>query len=103
LTKTRTPILILKFDHNAVGIAARIGSVIVSAIIIESPIEELQMAVAADRVLIKKICRAKLANPNFQTALGQFCKERKRSSYRLIVFFAQGNDLTHEHSGDIRL
>ena len=52
------------------GIAAGIGGVIVSAIVIDSPIGKLQMAVAAYRVIVEKIHQPHLAHGEFNPLPG---------------------------------
>src|SRR5258708_23610858 len=68
LAEADAPVAVLKFEDCAVGIAACVGGVVVSAVVVDGPVQELQMAVAADRIEVKEVCRAKLAGGKFQPA-----------------------------------
>ena len=51
-------------------IAARIGGVVICAVIIHRPIHELKMAVGSNRVRVKKIGKAQFARVDFEPLVG---------------------------------
>src|SRR5208282_1936106 len=59
VAKDETGLVIL--DEQAVGVAVRIGGVVVGGVIVDGPAEELEMAIGADGVGVEKIHHAEFA------------------------------------------
>src|SRR5689334_4461897 len=59
-----SPRAILILNNDSYGVAARIGCVIVSTVVINSPIQKLQMAVASRRIEIEEIGHTEFAYAN---------------------------------------
>ena len=72
--KTKRPIAVFVISRCANRIAARIGCVVISAVVVDRPIGELKMRVRADGILIEEIHHAELPEADFQPASRQFLK-----------------------------
>ena len=79
LGKAQRPATVIIFDDAAPGVTSRVGSVIVSTVVIHGPVHELEMAVAAHRIEVKEIRQTKLAHAQVQPPYWQSLSERERT------------------------
>src|ERR1700751_561659 len=64
------PPMIVVFEDHAVGVAARVGGVVVGAIVVDGPIEELEVAVVAVGIEIEEIRHGEFSYANFDAPRG---------------------------------
>ena len=102
LAEAGRPGAVVVFRHQPVRVAARVGGVIVGAVVHDGPVHELEMAVAADRVQVEEIHRAHLAQAQFQAPDGNRGGERQRIARGLGRLLAQRNGVVQHHSRDVR-
>ena len=85
LGKAEAPVAIFIIGGRADGVAARVGCVVVGAVVVDGPVGELKVGIRANRIDIKKIHHAELSEADFQPAARQFLKERK--GIALVFYF----------------
>ena len=59
--KAEDPVVVVVFGNDADGVAAGVGRIVVGAVVVDRPVHELVMAVAANVVQIEKIGHAEFA------------------------------------------
>ena len=101
--KTHAPVSILIFNYQAVSIAARVGGVVVGAVVVDGPVRELEMAVAADRVDVEEVRHAELPRADFNVAYWQFCCERKWTTSGVCLFLTDRDDLMDHQTSHVWL
>ena len=89
LGEARRPILVLILQHYARRVAARVRRIIPSAVVVHGPVHELQMAIAAHRVLIEVIRHREFADVHFQPAHWLFGLQGNRSAIDLHHLFTE--------------
>ena len=60
--------MIIVFDDGSIGVAARIGRVVVDSVVIHGPIEKLQMVVAAAGIVIEEIREVEFPDAELDSA-----------------------------------
>jgi len=92
---------IVIFDHGAIGITAGVGRVVVGAVVVHRPIQELEMAVAAPGIGVDKIDHAEFSGSKLNPADGERCGEIELVAVGFRTLTAQRNDLANHQAGDI--
>ena len=77
--EAKSPVAVFVVGGKADGIAASVGGIVPGAVVIDRPVEELEVSVGADGIDIEEIGHAELAEADFQTAARQFVEEREGS------------------------
>src|SRR5271157_4992245 len=80
LSKAQSPLRALIFEDEPPGVTASVSRVVIPSVLVNGPIHELQMAVAANGVHIEEVSHAELAKAELKPAGRQFRKGRKRSA-----------------------
>ena len=73
--ESRGPVAVIVFDHCGIGVTTRIRGVVVCAVVVQRPIQRLQIAVRPVGVQIEKIRQAEFAKANFQAPHRQLLEE----------------------------
>src|SRR4029077_8911597 len=102
LGKPQAPILVLEIEHGTDSVAAGVGRVVVAAIAVHGPVQELQVAIAARAVVIEKIHQGKTPNAKFETAGGQRSEKRKRAALGWAAVGAQRKDGVKNSACNVR-
>ncbi len=100
--KTHGPVAVVVLHHRGIRVAARIRSVVVGAVVIHRPIHELEIAVRAVYVQIKKIHQAEFSEANFQAPHRQLREERQRRSLCVHFLAAERNNLMPYDASHVR-
>src|SRR6202035_3767908 len=77
LGKTGGPMTVVIFEHGRVREAARIGSVVVGSVVVDRPVQELEVAIGAVGIEIEKLRQTELPKPHFQAAFRKLAEQRK--------------------------
>ena len=97
-------ILIVIFHEHGEREAPGVGGVIVSAVVVDSPVHELQVCVGAVSVEVKEIGETHFAEAKFEAAFRKFAEEGVGSAIGSNFLVAERNDLVpHEarHVGSL--
>src|SRR5579872_969117 len=70
--KTESPVAIFEIEYGTDCVTAGVGGVVPGAVIVDGPVEELEMRVGAGGIDVEKIRQAEFAESEFETAAGQF-------------------------------
>ena len=103
LTKSRAPVAAVILGDSGKCVATRVGGVVVRAIVVDGPIHELQMTVAADAVDIKEVRDAHFPRTELDAPLGLFCPEREEIALRVNGFLAERNRLMQHQPSEVWL
>src|SRR5262249_34715388 len=79
-----------------------IRRIVKGTVVVHGPIRELKIAVGAVSVEVEEICRAHLAEADFDASLGKLREERKRRAVADDFFAAQRNDLGPHQASYVR-
>ena len=99
--EAKSPISILEFGNRANGVAARIGSVVVGAVVVDGPVRKLKMGVRAHRILVEEIGHAELAEPDFQATAGDFIEQRKKVALVFHLIFAERKHFVNQAASQV--
>src|ERR1700732_2568937 len=94
--------MIVVLEHHACRVATRVGGVVVSAVVIHRPIEELQAAILSPGVQVEKIHYAEFADADFNAARGEFRHQPERATLRGDAITAQRDYLADHDARDVR-
>src|ERR1700693_1589665 len=90
------------FEHGRERVSAGVRRVIVSAVVVHGPIEELKITVRAVAVQVEEIRESKFAESQLQAPLREFAKQGKRSACRIFFTVTQGNNLMPHKTRNVR-
>jgi hypothetical protein len=91
--------VIVKLGDRAHRVAAGVGGVVVRAVVIDGPVQKLEMAVAADRVYVEKVDRAELPGAQLEPSYRNIGEHREWPTFLRFVCCSERNDrLNHEAS-----
>ncbi len=90
-------------EDGGVGVAAGVGGIVPGAVVVDGPVEELQVAVGADGVDVEVVGQAHLADVKLEAALGHLCGERERSPFGFDEFVGEANGLVNLDAREIGL
>src|SRR5579864_8890797 len=99
--EAKSPISILEFGNRANGVAARIGSVVVGAVVVDGPVRKLKMSVGSHRILVEEIDHAEFAETDFQATTGNFIEERKKAALVFDSVLAQRKDFMNHAASQV--
>src|SRR5581483_542926 len=91
--ETESPVAIFIVEDGSDGVSARVGGVVPGAIVVDGPVDELEVRVGAGGVQIEKIRHAELADAEFETATGEILEEREGVARVLDPVAAEGEDV----------
>src|SRR4051812_41497416 len=86
------------FNKRGEGETPGVGSVVVGSIVIHGPVHELEVAVGAIGIEVKKVGHTHLAKTKFDAPLWQLREKRQRCARVDTTFVAQGNHLVPHQS-----
>jgi hypothetical protein len=84
--ETKRPAALVIFGEKPDRVTTSIGGVVIGAIVVDGPVHELQVAVGADIVDVKKITYAHLSEAQFNPAGGNFGRQIPRRPLLLHPF-----------------
>ena len=99
--ETESPVAVFEVGGEADGVAASVGGVVVGAVVVGGPVEELEVSVGADGIDVEEIGHAELAEAEFETAARQFVEERKESALVLDFVFAEREDFVDHGAAEV--
>ena len=99
--KTRRPPAIVVLQHCAVGVAARVGGVVVGAVRVYRRVEELQVTVGAIGIHIEEIYQIELAEAEFDAPRGKACCQMKLVPVSFNALLRQRDDLAQNEARQI--
>src|SRR3984885_6755064 len=97
----RGPVYVVVFGDDGVGVATSVGRVVPRTVVIDGPVEELKMAVAADRVDVKIVGQAHPADVELETTLGHLSCEGELRSCALDELVSESDGLVKLDAGDV--
>ena len=83
--KAESPIAVFVIGGNADGVAARVGGIVIGAVVVDGPVGELKVGIRAHELTSKKSTMLNFAEADFKPAARQFLK--KRESIALVFDF----------------
>ena len=95
------PVAVIVFKQTADGVAAGIGGVIPRAVIVDGPVEKLEMAVSGDIVHVHEIVRTHLADAGFEAANRNLGGERELVTVGFDHFAGEADGLVDSSAGEI--
>src|SRR5712692_9587579 len=102
LRKSDSPAPLMIFEHRRKSESSRVRRVVVRAVVVHSPVHELETGVRTVGIVIEEIRHAELPKANFEPALGKRRKKRERRTGAVDFLVAKGNDLVPHESSDVR-
>ena len=69
------PVGVVVFDQATDGVAAGVGGVVPGAVVVDGPVEELEVSVGADGVGVEEVGEAEFAEADFDAAAGKSVEE----------------------------
>ena len=69
------PVGVVILDEAADGVAASVGGVVPGAVVVDGPVEELEVSVGADGVGVEEVGEAEFAEADFDAAAGKSVEE----------------------------
>ena len=100
--KAQGPTRRVVFDDGGVRVASSVCGVVERTVVVDCPIGELQVAVAADRVDVEEIGHAKLAGADLDAAQGNVRGERQGRGSGVGDLRAERNRHVHQGACDVR-
>ncbi len=94
---SQRPVRRHQLNDHGVRVAARVGGVVVRAVVVDGPVGELQMAVAAGRIEVEEIHEPHLSGPDLQSALRQPRHHRQRPALDIHVRALSERDHVTDH------
>ena len=86
---------------EGVGVAAGVGGVVPCAVVIDGPVEELEVGIGADGVEIEEVGEAHAAGPELKSAFGEAGSEGERGSRRVDHPIREADDLVEFVAGEV--
>src|SRR5262249_31477436 len=74
--ETESPVVVFVIGCQSDGVVARVGGVIPGVVVVGGPVEELEMRIGADRVDVKEIRHAELAETDLEMVPWKLFEER---------------------------
>ena len=71
----RGEVAVIVLDDGGVGVAASVGGIVPRAVVVGRPVHELEMAIGTDSIEVEEVGEAKLANAEFEAALGVLSRQ----------------------------
>ena len=99
--ESHSPWRALVLGVNSPGVSSRIGGKVIGAVLVDGPVQKLQMAVAAEGVVVEIICDGEFADSQFQTTGGQPGEGGQGPAVAVDGFVAEREDLVIDHAGEI--
>ena len=100
--KAHAPVAVFEVGDQAPGVAAGIGGVVVGAIVVDGPVEELGVAVTTNGVQIEEIRHAELASAQLQPPRRHFRGQRERRALGFHLLPAERDDLMQHDARQVR-
>ncbi len=92
----RAPMIVV-FQDGAIGVTARVRGVVVRAIVVDRPVQELQVAVGAPGVQVEEIGQVELSDAELDAARGKGCGQMKLVAVGFDALIGKRDDLAqHE-------
>ena len=64
------PAAVVVFEDCAIGVAAGVGGIVVGAVVVDRPVEELEVAVGAPGIEVEKVREAEFSDAKFDPPRG---------------------------------
>ena len=93
-SEAHRPPVIVVFDQGAVGVAARVRCVVVGAVVVHRPIEELQVRIRAPGVDVEEIGHAEFSDAELDSAGRNGRSEMELVAIGFEALVAERNNLT---------
>ena len=90
------------FGNGRVSVAARVGRVVVRPIVVDGPVGELQVAVAAGSVDVEEVGETKLAGADLETPRRHARRESERTRRGFDRVRPERDRRVHHHARDVR-
>ena len=69
--EAKRPVAVVVFGNHADALAAGVGGIVLGAVVVDSPIQELRMTVAADTIQVEEVRHSELAGRNSKRRTGR--------------------------------
>ena len=89
---SREPVVVV-FENHAIGVAARVCGVVVRAVVVHSPVQELQVAIGAPGVEVEEVGHAEFADAKLDSPRRNRRGEMKLVAVGFDAFAGKRNDL----------
>jgi len=93
--------VVVVLENCAVGVAARVCGVVVRAIVVHGPVEELQVAVAAECIQVEEIGHAEFAEAKLDPPRRNGSGEMELVPILFDALAGEGNDLAQHHTREV--
>jgi len=97
------PVFVVVFKDAGVGVAAGIGGVVPGSVVVDGPIEELEVAVGADGVDVEVVGEAHLAEVELEATLGNLRSQSERCAFAFDELVGEAEGLVNLNAGDVGL
>ena len=101
--KPKTPCSIFVVDNRAPRVAARVGGVVVGAVVYDCPVHELRMTIVGDAVDVEEIHQVEFADVDIEPARRQGRENRERCVLDLDRVVAQRDHFAIPEPRQVRL
>ena len=95
LAEAKRPVAVVIFGDHADGVAAGVGGIVVGAVVVDGPVHELGMTVAATVVEVEEVSHSELARAQFQATDRQAGSQGERSALGSLPFRAERDNLSN--------
>ena len=102
LADARRPVAVMILAHHRKGVAAAVGRISVGGVVVERPVHELIVAIAADRIDVEKIEQAHLPCIHVETLFRYFRGHLQRPLSGIGFGAAEPERVVDDRSRDIR-
>ena len=100
--EAEAPVAVFEVGGEADGVAASVSGVVVGAVVVSGPVDELEVSVGANGIEVEKVGHAEFAEAEFEAAARKFVEERQEAALVFDFVFAEGEDFVDHGAADIR-
>ena len=93
LGEPESPVAVFKVENGAHRISAGIGGIIPGTVVVDSPIDELEVRVGAGGVHVEEVRNTEFADAEFEPAARKFFEKREEVAFVLNFIVAEGEDM----------
>jgi len=99
--EAEAPVAIFEVGGEADRVAAGVSGVVVGAVVVGGPVDELEVSVGADGIEVEKVGHAEFAEAEFEAAARELVEERQEATLVFDFVFAEGEDFVNHGAADI--
>ena len=76
--KAQSPVALFQLDHRSDGVAARVSRIVVGAVVVDHPVQELVVAVGSANIVVEEVRERELSEPEVETFDGNLGRHGQR-------------------------